>query len=40
VVGGFGFACREIFSRICTENGLRLGSFEAEPINGLLKYHN
>lgn len=40
VVGGFGFACREIFTRICSENGLRIGGFEAEPINGLLKYHN
>ena len=40
VVGGFGFACREIFSRICTENGLCIGGFEAAPINGLLKYHN
>ncbi|MBO4671464.1 MAG: hypothetical protein J5640_06445 [Bacteroidales bacterium] len=40
VVGGFGYACRDIFSRICAENGLRLGSFEAAPINGLLKYHD
>lgn len=40
VVGGFGFACKDIFTRICTESGLRIGSFEAEPINGLLKYHN
>lgn len=39
VVGGWGNACREIFSRLCTESGIRLGAFESEPISGLVKYH-
>ena len=39
VVGGWGFACREIFSRLCSESGISLGAFESEPINGLVKYH-
>ncbi|MBO6169458.1 MAG: hypothetical protein J6O51_05745 [Bacteroidales bacterium] len=40
VVGGLGSACRDIFSRLCEQEGVRLGSFEAEPINGLLKFHS
>lgn len=40
VVGGLGSACRDIFCRLCTEEGVRTGSFEARPINGLLKYHS
>ena len=39
VVGGWGNACREIFTRLCTASGIRLGAFESEPINGLIKYH-
>ena len=39
VVGGWGTACREIFTRLCTASGIRLGAFESEPINGLIKYH-
>ena len=39
VAGGLGFACKDIFTRICTQEGVRLGAFEAEPINGLLRYH-
>ena len=40
VVGGFGNACRDIFVRLCTEAGVQTGSFEAEPVNGLIKYHS
>lgn len=39
VVGGWGCACREIFSSLCEASGIRLGSFESEPITGLVKYH-
>ena len=40
VVGGFGNACRDIFTRICSEEGVRVGRFEAEPIGGLVEYHS
>ena len=39
VVGGFGSACRDIFSGLCAGYGIRISGFEAEPINGLIKYH-
>ena len=39
VVGGFGSACKEIFTSVCGEYGIRVGRFEAEPINGLIDYH-
>ena len=39
VVGGFGWANREIFSALCEEAGVRLGVFLPEPITGLIKYH-
>ena len=39
VVGGFGWACKDIFSRLCSEAGVRLGVFLPEPIEGLIKYH-
>ena len=40
VVGGWGNACRDIFTRICAEEGVRVGRFESEPIRGLLEYHS
>lgn len=40
VVGGFGWACRDIFPRLCEEAGVRLGAFLPEPIEGLIKYHS
>lgn len=40
VVGGFAWACKDIFSRICEEEGVRLGAFLPEPIQGLLRYHS
>lgn len=39
VVGGFGWANREIFTRLCEEAGVRLGTFLPEPIEGLIRYH-
>ena len=40
VVGGWGNACREIFTRLCSGYGIRIRTFEAEPIAGLVKYHS
>ena len=39
VVGGFAWACKDIFSRLCEEAGIQLGVFLPEPIDGLIKYH-
>lgn len=39
VVGGFGFACRDIFLPLCEKAGLRIATFSPEPINGLIKLH-
>jgi N-acetylglucosamine kinase-like BadF-type ATPase len=39
VVGGFAWACKDIFSRLCAEAGIQLGVFLPEPIDGLIKYH-
>ena len=40
VVGGWGCACRDIFTGLCAEAGIRTGVFEPAPIEGLLKYHS
>ncbi len=40
VVGGWGNACRDIFSRLCDEAGIRLRGFVSEPIEGLIAYHS
>ncbi|MBO4263826.1 MAG: hypothetical protein J5871_04015 [Bacteroidales bacterium] len=39
VVGGFGYACRDIFTPLCEEAGIRIGRYVPEPIGGLLSYH-
>lgn len=39
VVGGFGYACRDILERLGREAGLRLTSFLASPMEGLIAYH-
>ena len=39
VVGGFGYACREIFSRLCEASDIRISRFLPEPVAGLLEYH-
>lgn len=39
IVGGFGFACRDIFAPMCVAAGIRIAGFLAQPIDGLVKYH-
>lgn len=39
VVGGFGCALKEIFTRIAEEEGVRISRFTKEPIDGLVSYH-
>lgn len=39
VVGGFGYATRDIFTAMCLSNGIRLAGFVPEPIEGLIGYH-
>lgn len=40
VVGSFGNACRDIFTRLCAASGIRISRFIPEPIFGLLEYHD
>lgn len=39
VVGGFGFACRDIIARIFSEYGIRISRFLPAPVEGLVSYH-
>ena len=39
VIGGFGYALREIFSRIAAEEGIIISRFYPAPVEGLIKYH-
>lgn len=39
IVGGFGYACRDIFSSLCLESAVTPTAFLPEPIEGLIKYH-
>lgn len=39
IVGGFGYACREIFAPMCEAEGIRIAGFLPEPISGLIEYH-
>ncbi|MGN1215397.1 MAG: ATPase [Candidatus Cryptobacteroides sp.] len=39
VVGGFAGANREIFSRLCSECGIRVSRYVMEPVEGLIEYH-
>jgi len=39
IVGGFGYAYRDIFSRLCEEAGIKVSRFLPEPIDGLIDYH-
>ena len=39
IVGGFGYACRDIFSSLCEDAGIRISRFLPEPVTGLLEYH-
>ncbi len=40
VVGGFGYAARDIVSRIFSEYGIRVSCFIPAPIDNLVKYHS
>ena len=39
VVGGFGYALKEIFTKVAEEEGVRISRFIKEPIDGLMAYH-
>lgn len=39
VVGGFGYALKDIFTRIAEEEGIRISRFIKAPIEGLIDYH-
>lgn len=39
IVGGFGYACKDIFAPMCEAAGLSVKSFLKEPIEGLIEYH-
>lgn len=39
VVGGFGYALKEIFEKVAKEEGVRISRFIKEPIEGLISYH-
>ena len=40
IVGGFGYALKDILSRIAEEEGVRISRFIKNPIDGLLEYHS
>ena len=39
VIGGFGYACRDIFIPMCEEAGIRISRIIKEPVEGLINYH-
>lgn len=39
VVGGFGYALRDIFAKVAEEEGVKISRFIKEPIDGLVAYH-
>lgn len=39
VVGGFGCANRELFSKLAAEYGITISRYVPEPIEGLIEYH-
>lgn len=39
VVGGFGYACRDIVESVMSQKGVRLSCILKAPIEGLCKYH-
>ena len=39
VVGGFGYALKDIFAKVAEEEGVRISRFIKEPIDGLVDYH-
>ena len=39
IVGGFAYACRDIFVPMCEKTGIKLTGIIKEPIEGLINYH-
>ena len=39
VVGGFGYACRDILREMAPAYGIRFSQFLKSPVEGLLQYH-
>ena len=39
IIGGFGYAAKDIITRIAQEEGITVSGFLASPIEGLIKYH-
>lgn len=39
VVGGFGYALKDIFTKVAEEEGVKISRFIKEPIDGLVAYH-
>lgn len=39
IIGGFGCALKDIFTRIAAEEGITVSGFLASPIEGLVRYH-
>ena len=39
IIGGFGCALKDIFSRIAKEEGIQVSGFQSSPIEGLVVYH-
>ena len=39
IAGGFGVACREIFSKLALKEGIIIHDFCKDPIEGLISYH-
>lgn len=39
VVGGFGYACKDIFRPLAEASGIRLRTFIPSPVEGMIKYH-
>jgi N-acetylglucosamine kinase-like BadF-type ATPase len=39
VVGGFGYALKDIFAKVDEEEGVKISRFIKEPIDGLMDYH-
>ena len=39
IVGGFGYALKDIICRIADEEGVRISRFLPQPIEGLVEYH-
>lgn len=39
IVGGFGYACRDILTRLAAEYGITISAFIADPLPQLIEYH-